>query len=154
MSEDQDSDESNEAAEVNEEQSQVDPFWKDQDELLGLLLSVNQKLSDAGTGIMGFSFFLYVALAVTLFFDLGSHYDYSLRGYDSWVTYAAGFAVLFVISSYLSGLMEKITYLWQKDRINQALMRRGISTYVLISKIEKSPGLSLKNVANRLKSDV
>ncbi|GAB6043214.1 hypothetical protein [Endothiovibrio diazotrophicus] len=134
------------------EAPQIDPFWEHHDELLGLLLSVNQKLSDAGTGIMGFFLLLYVALAVILFFDLGAGYDYPLHRYDSWVTYAAGLVVVFIVAGYLSGLQEKLTYLRQKGRIEQALLKRGISRHLLIAKIEKSPGLSLKNVAKNLKA--
>lgn len=142
-----------EATDAESEGARIDPFWEKHDELLGLLLAVDQKLANAGTAIMGFFFLLYILLAATLFFDLAADYGYPLGQYDHWFTYAAGFAILFVVSGSLSMLRESGVYLGQRRRIDEFLSQRGISLHVLLSKIEKSPGLSLDNVAKRLKAD-
>ncbi|MBF0383443.1 MAG: hypothetical protein HQL69_20680 [Magnetococcales bacterium] len=141
-----------EASKDNE--SAIDPFWDNQDDLLGLLLSINKKLDSTGTFQMGLLFLVYLGLAVGgVYFNLGADYGYSLAEYDSWVTYAAGFVVWFFVSNFISGIQEKLVYIWNVGTIKSALSQRAISRNILISKIEKSPGLKLNKIAERLEMD-
>lgn len=139
------------AEERSEFEARVDPFWDKNEELLGLLFSVNQKLSDTGTGIMSLAFFLYLAFITTLFFDLGAAYGYSLLEYDSWLTYVVVLIVGVLVSGFLAGVQEKLVFRRHAAKLDTEMAQNGISPLVVIAKIEKSPGLELQNVVEKLK---
>jgi len=109
---------------------------QDDDELYGLLLVVNERISNAGTGLafvgLGLTAFVVLSIAFTWFPNITGSLD-ELR---SWWFYAAAGLAGLVVTGWLTGMRERVAFRASERELDRELDRARISRYALLAMIK------------------
>jgi hypothetical protein len=134
-------------------EGELEPTLRDEhEELYGMLLLANQKISNVGTAAV----WLMIVGTITVCVGIHKNWVDNIAGIDivklqGWGVYVLITIVTFILFSFYTGIRERGEYQRIKPEIIKYLRTQGISIYSLLAKIEDDPNLS--SIAEQLKDD-